>query len=173
MHFAYVMTSDRGETDRLLAGQADRALGQGLHLAGVVQTNTPRPKSHHCDMDVQVLPDGPVIRISQDLGPNARGCALDPAALERAVQAVAPTVTERTDLLIVNKFGKHESEGRGFREIIAQALELGVPVIVGLNAANAAAFEDFTGGMATAVPCRREAVQEWLDTSLAARRSAA
>ena len=173
MHFAYVTTTDRGATDRLLTALAGHAQGRGLHLAGVVQSNTRRPKSHHCDMDVQVLPDGPVIRISQDLGADARGCALDPAALERAVHAVAPTLTQATDLLIVNKFGKHESEGRGFRETIARALELGVPVIVGLNAANAAAFEEFTGGMATPVPCRREAVEDWLDTSLAARRSAA
>ncbi|MTJ03371.1 DUF2478 domain-containing protein [Sediminimonas qiaohouensis] len=173
MHFAYVTTSDRGATDRLLADVAQRALARGLNLSGVVQTNTPRPKSHHCDMDVQVLPDGPVIRISQDLGANARGCALDPEALERAVHAVAPTVTQDTDLLIINKFGKHEAEGRGFRETIAQALALDVPVLVGLNALNAPAFEAFTGGEGGALTPDVEAVEAWLSTCLQERRSVA
>lgn len=173
MHFAYVTTSDRGATDRLLADVAQRALGRGLRLAGVVQTNTPRPKSHHCDMDVQVLPDGPVIRISQDLGKNSRGCALNPEALERAVQAVTPTLTDQTDLLIINKFGKHEAEGRGFRETIAQALALDVPVLVGLNALNSPAFQAFTGGEGVALSSDAGAVEAWLSACLQERRSVA
>lgn len=175
MHFAYVTTTDktdRGATDRLLTEVAIRALRRGLHLSGVVQTNTSRPKSHHCDMDVRVLPDGPVIRISQDLGPNARGCALNPEALERAVHAVAPTLTDRTDLLIVNKFGKHEAEGRGFRETIAQALALDVPVLVGLNALNAPAFDAFTGGEGVGLAHTLESVETWLGQAAMPRRAA-
>ncbi len=38
-------------------------------------------------MDVHILPDGPVLRISEDRGPHARGCRLDAGVLEAAVAA--------------------------------------------------------------------------------------
>ena len=40
MHLAYVMTKDRGATDRLLSELADRLQAQGTAVAGIVQTNT-------------------------------------------------------------------------------------------------------------------------------------
>jgi hypothetical protein len=36
--------------------------------------------------------------------------------------------------LIVNIFGKHEAEGRGFRAVITLTLSMHIPVIVGINA---------------------------------------
>jgi len=161
MQLAYTMAPGRGDTDLILAGLAADLVARGARLCGTVQINTDRDTDGPCDMDVRVLPDGPVLRISQDLGPEARGCRLDPAALESAVALVAARLGADTELLIVNKFGKHEAEGRGFREVIAEALGLGVPVLVGLNSLNRAAFEEFAGGFATQLPPERAALVEW------------
>ena len=65
------------------------------------------------------------------------------------------------DILIINKFGKHEAGGRGFRETIAEALSLDIPVLVGLNAMNEEAFTEFTGGVARQVEAEVEAVWQW------------
>jgi hypothetical protein len=66
-------------------------------------------------MELTVLPRGPALCISQDLGAGARGCQLDPGALERAVARVDMSLAEDApELLIVNKFGKREAEGHGF-----------------------------------------------------------
>lgn len=65
--------------------------------------------------------------------------------------------------LIVNKFGEHEAEGRGFRHVIAQALELGIPVLVGINALNRQAFLDFTGGMAIEITPDKTALVRWAE----------
>lgn len=163
MKIAYVMTSDRGATDRFLFEVAQSAIERGLSLAGVVQKNTPRPKTHRCDMDVQVLPDGPLIRISQDLGLEATGCALNPDALEQSVAAVEEGLSDKTDLLIVNKFGKHEADGRGFRPLIGEALTMDVPVLVGLNEMNRPRFEKFCDGMAQQIKADHATVAEWID----------
>ena len=56
------------------------------------------------------------------------------------------------DVLVLNKFGRHEAEGRGFREVIADAVAREIPVIVGLNELNKAAFMEFSGGMARHLP---------------------
>jgi hypothetical protein len=112
-------------------------------------------------MDVRVLPDGPILRISQDLGRASRGCRLDPAALETAVGLVSASMGPGSDLLIVNKFGKHEAQGRGFRTVIAEALSKGIPVLVGINTLNLPAFEEFAEGLATRLPPEPTALEIW------------
>jgi hypothetical protein len=166
MQLAYTMASATGETDLILAHLAEGLSARGLRLCGTVQINTERITSGPCDMDLRVLPDGPVLRISQDLGAHSRGCRLNPAALETAVGLVAERLVPGIDLLILNKFGKHEAEGRGFREVIGQALDLGVPVLVGVNRLNLAAFEAFAGGLALPLPPRLADLQQWADRTV-------
>jgi len=93
----------------------------------------------------------PTTSFAHQSGPEARGCRLDADALETAAGHVAARLTAGADLLIVNKFGKHEAEGRGFREMMATAVDLNVPVLVGLNGLNRDAFEAFSGGAARQV----------------------
>jgi len=163
MRLAYTMAPGRGDTDLILAGLAADLVTRGLPCCGTVQINTECADAGPCDMDVRVLPDGPVLRISQTLGPSARGCRLDPEALETAVGLVAAGLSSDAGLLIINKFGRHEAEGRGFRDVIGQALAMGVPVLVGLNALNREAFEAFAGGMAIRLPPERAALRAWVD----------
>ncbi|WP_299944405.1 DUF2478 domain-containing protein [uncultured Ruegeria sp.] len=162
MHLAYVTTTDRGATDRLLSAFAEALTDAGTPLAGVVQTNTECADGYKCDMDLKVLPTGETIRISQSLGKNARGCRLDPAELERAVGLVTQSLNNAPRLLIINKFGKHEADGRGFRPIIADALERGIPVLVGLNQLNIERFQEFADGMADALEPDIDRLTDWL-----------
>lgn len=167
MQLAYVDAPLRGETNRLLAGLAGAALRRGLRVCGTVQFNHDQADGHHCDMDVEVLPAGPLLRISQSLGTGARGCRLNPETLEQAVEITRQRMAAGCDLLIVNKFGKHEAEGRGFRAPIAEALGRGIPVIVGVNGLNRAAFEGFSEGLAQLCAPQEAALAAWLDGALA------
>lgn len=161
MKIAYTIASGRGNTDLLLAKIADRLMARGIRPIGAVQINEDREDCPRCDMDLKVLPDGPVFRISQSLGRESRGCRLDPAALEMAVAEVGKGIAGGADILIINKFGKHEASGRGFRETIAEALSRDMPVLVGLNGMNEEAFMEFTGGVASQVEAELEAVWQW------------
>ncbi|MDE3027156.1 MAG: DUF2478 domain-containing protein [Paracoccaceae bacterium] len=161
MRIATVMSEERGRTDRVLAEVAAALLAEGLRVAGVVQTNIDRPGRTHCDMDVRVLPAGPVIRINQQLGEGAHGCRLDSGALEAAVAQVEAGFSGNIDILILNKFGKHEAEGRGFRALIAEALSRDVPVLTGVNHLNAGAFDTFAEGMATPLAADPASILSW------------
>ena len=165
MALAFVKTVERGLTDRLLSDFASHLQARGCILAGVVQTNSDRPGSHHCDMDVRVLPAGPVIRINQMLGEESRGCRLNPVALEEAVALVETGLERSPDLLIINKFGKHEAEGRGFRPLIAEALARGIPILLGVNALNQQAFEEFSDGYAEELASDLEGLILWFEQS--------
>jgi nucleoside-triphosphatase THEP1 len=170
MKLAYVMTEERGATDLLLAQLAERLKARGLRLAGIVQTNTECYDSRLCDMDVQVLPEGETIRISQSLGPGARGCRLNPEALEHAVAQVSRALeaAELPQLMIVNKFGKHEAAGRGLRPVIGEALAAGLPVISGVNTLNETAFQEFSGGVAEKITADLDALEAWAVAALEA-----
>ena len=162
---ATITGTARGQTDRLLAGVAQQLQAEGWPLAGVVQINSERPgrspDASVCDMDLRVLGRPDVIRISQSLGSGSRGCRLDPEGLAHAVALVEQVLETGPRLLILNKFGKAEIEGRGFRAVIAQALGQGVPVLLGLKDLNRAGFEDFAQGMAETLPADPAAVLGW------------
>lgn len=147
MRLGYVSLKGRGATDACLMEVVARLRAAGVDLAGTVQTNPDRAGRDKCDMDLHILPDGPVLRISQDLGNGARGCRLDSGVLETAV-AEAGRRLDGAALLVINKFGKQEAEGRGFVPLIAEALGRGIAVLVGVNALNLPAFAEFTEGMA-------------------------
>ncbi|WP_299775849.1 DUF2478 domain-containing protein [uncultured Tateyamaria sp.] len=172
MQIAYTMAPGRGDIDLILHQVAQSIMNAGHRPAGTAQINTERADAGPCDMDVLVLPNGPRVRISQDLGREARGCRLDPEALENAIGFVQASLPE-SDCLIVNKFGKHEVDGRGFRPVIAEAFALGQPVLVGLNQLNAPAFFEFVGGTARRIDPRAEDIVKWLLSSIDTRRDVA
>jgi len=146
------ITDEAGAADRLLAETAAALEAQGLRLAGAVQQNLDHGPERDCDMDLRILGDeGPVIRISQSLGPCAEGCRLDTGALARAVGRAEAVLARGADVVIVNKFGKQEGYGRGFREFIASALAAGIPVLLAVPSDQLPAFRDFAGDLAEPV----------------------
>ena len=148
MTLFYVSLPGRGQTDACLTAAVRLMQDAGLRLSGTFALETDDPS---CDMQLQVLPDGPVIRINQNLGRQARGCRLDGGALEQAVTEVA-TRTDAAQILIVNKFGKLEAAGRGYVPLIVQALDAERVVLIGVNALNLADLLAFADGMATDLP---------------------
>lgn len=153
---------DRGaDGDLLLASLAQRWQAEGARLAGCVQVNETYDPSCACDMTLRDLASGTDIRISQRLGQHSRGCRLDPAMLTQAVGMAEHSLMQGVDLLILNKFGKMEASGRGFRAIIAQAMEMDVPVLAGLNQANVEAWRAFAGEDAAYLPPEENAVSAW------------
>ncbi|MFD1881829.1 DUF2478 domain-containing protein [Paracoccus pacificus] len=158
-----------GRADALLVAVADRLAAAGVDLAGAVQINTDRGENSPCDMDLRVLGDGPVLRISQNLGGGAEGCRLDTGALETAVGLVGARLDAGAELVILNKFGKHEAAGRGFRTAIAQALEADVPVLLAVPASVMPAFQAFAGDLAVPLGSGEDAVFGWCVDQLTAR----
>jgi hypothetical protein len=163
---AAVSLAGKGETDQFLAQVVALLQARGVRLAGTVQTNSLRPDRPRCDMDLRILPDGPVLRISEDRGALARGCRLHLGALEQAVVEIEARL-DGAGLLVVNKFGKREAEGKGLVPVIALAIGRGIPVLVGVNGLNLAALRDFAGGLLGELPADVAAVVDWAMTHAA------
>lgn len=139
--------------DSALADQALRRVvrqyeSAGRRLAGVAQRDTPRAGRTSCDMTLEELSTGIAIAISQDRGPHARGCRLDLGEMARAIQLASAALLGTPDLLVLNKFGKTEVEGGGFRALIAEAIQQGVPVLIAVPYRNLDSWRAFAGQLA-------------------------
>jgi len=111
---------------------------------------------------VQVLGTDQVITITQDLGPLATGCKLDPAALEDAAIEVDAQLSKASDVLVLAKFGKQERDGQGFRDVIVRALDLDKPVVLSVNPTLEPAFLDFAGEFAQKLPADSVKIADWV-----------
>jgi hypothetical protein len=143
-----IVYSDGKAFEAFLQKAAALMVGEGMKLAGLVQRSQPKPDRRKCDMHLQDLSTGELYGISDDRGPHARGCVLNTDRLAHACQAAELGLSEVTDLLVLCKFGKTEAEGGGFRTLIARALELSVPVLIGVPAINLQPFREFAAGFA-------------------------
>lgn len=143
---ALVYTDATG-ADRVLARLALSLLEREVTLAGLVQHNAPRPGRSRCDMVLEDLGSGRHVAISQDRGPEARGCSLDLGQLLQASMLVEQSLARRPEVVILNKFGKSEAEGGGFRDLIAKVIESGSDLVIAVPWRNIESWRAFMGGL--------------------------
>eukprot|EP01037_Dinobryon_pediforme_P017514 gene17514-17714_t len=157
-----VLHSHEGEEGGLVLAYCARLLkDSGFGVAGMIQTDVPVSGQRKCNMFLEDLSTGQTMCISQFRGNEARGCRLDHAALAQAVVCVEQAVMHRPQLLVLNKFGKEEAQGRGFLPVIAEALSQGIPVLTCVSALNAAVCEQQLGAMRTLLRPRASEILHW------------
>lgn len=153
--------TDTGQAAVLLRRLRDRLLASGKSCAGFLQHDEPacdgRPA---CDMLLESLSSGEWIRISEYRGRFARGCRLDVSELMSALAAAREAVQARPDALIINKFGKTERDGGGFRPLIVDAIELGIPVLIAVPWRNIESWRQFAGDHATELDVNSHALKD-------------
>ncbi|WP_158259900.1 DUF2478 domain-containing protein [Phyllobacterium phragmitis] len=143
-----IVYSNGSEFETFLLEATATMAGEGMRLAGLVQHSRSKPGRTRCDMHLRDLSTGKLYGISEDRGPHARGCVLDTDRLLHACAAAELALSSQTDLLVLCKFGKTEAEGGGFRSLIVKALELPVPVLIGVPMINLAPFRAFADMLA-------------------------
>ncbi len=157
-----VVYTDGLAADKLLAAWGYALRTAGLSVAGLVQFNSFERDPGKCDMAVEELFSGTVLQVSEDRGKEARGCRLDRSKLTEAAGLLLAALEEKPDILVVNKFGKVEAEGEGLRDALAKAVELEVPIVVGVPFRNLDQWRAFVGDMAEECSVDSAQLQRWL-----------
>lgn len=164
---------DQADIDGFLAEIAETLTHRGHRVRGALQTRGEVGGDCRCaDMDLTTLGSNRVFRISQPLGNGARGCRLHPGALAECAAFIEGELDAGADLLILNRFGRGESEGRGFRDLIGKAIALGVPVLLAVRPTYADAWADFGAGLSCDLPMTHAAVLAWFDQTRDTREAA-
>lgn len=160
---------DLGEglaTDILLENIAHQLRDAGLKLVGAVQSNSSAPRRSQCEMTLEDLATGRCTKASEDRGPLARGCRLDASALEDIVGLAASSLKADTALVIINRFGKQEAEGHGFRPMIESAALLDVPVLTAVNRTHLDAWRAFVGEEPLLISSSRKEIERWCEATV-------
>ncbi|MEP5755911.1 MAG: DUF2478 domain-containing protein [Nitratireductor sp.] len=168
---AAIRFGDGDRIDDLLETVARTIGARGCRVAGYLQRETPDGPGCCGVMYLEDIAGGARTRMSQALGAGARGCRLDPQALAEAACRLQASIGPQTDLVVLNRFGKGESDGHGFRSVIAQACELGVPVLTAVRETYRPFWEEFTGGVGALLPPDAEEATRWAVSAASARRS--
>ncbi|MEM9631158.1 MAG: DUF2478 domain-containing protein [Pseudomonadota bacterium] len=134
----------------------------GVSMVGCVQRQLPDGGSCCPISHLEDLASGVSTRITQPLGSGSTGCRLDPGALANAAENLSRQLETRPDVLILNRFGRGESEGRGFRPVIERAVELGIPVLTAVKQRYVPEWEAFSEDMAADLPALPEELMAWL-----------
>jgi len=157
---AGVVSVGREPVDPLLQAAARTLRDMGYRVGGFVQEE--RIADGCCAATyLRDIEDGRSVLITQILGVEAKGCRLDPQRLAEASVGLLDSLDGGIDLLVLNRFGKDEAEGRGFRTVIEKALGLGIPVLFGVREAYAPALEDFAGDYGTTLAPDEAAITAW------------
>ncbi len=154
---------DRDEQpDPPLLAFIEAATRRGARIAGLVQEHA-RPDGVCAIKDVRVrdLVTGATLDIMQDLGRDATGCRVDPAAIATAARWLEAARAAAPNLLVVNRFGRLESEGGGMLAEIGRAFADGVPLIVGVPVRYIAAWDAFACGLDMKLPPTLAAIEGW------------
>jgi nucleoside-triphosphatase THEP1 len=140
---------DKGGSAAAMMRHLAKALShQGVRCAGYVESKIEPTGGGPCDVMLEDLVTRQSLSLSEDRGSCARACRLDASALIEAVGRAEAAIAAGAEVLILNKFGKTEAEGGGFRSAIAAATERGVPVVIGVPRLNLGAWREFSGGLA-------------------------
>lgn len=150
------------DIDRLLMDATAQLAGRGVRLGGLMQVTT-GPRGGSCADSVHVvdLRTNTAYDIWQDRGPCARGCRLDEAGLAEAEFAAHRAIADRVDLLVINRFGRAESLGRGLRGCFEAAVEAQIPVLTAVRAPYDTDWAAFHGGLGVDLDASVEAVVAW------------
>ncbi|AHB49122.1 3-dehydroquinate dehydratase [Hyphomicrobium nitrativorans NL23] len=167
---AIVYQGDQGAAvDALLADIAYDLRASGWKLAGAVQTPA-APRNSRCEMTLEDLATGACVEMSDELGPTASGCRLDTEALEDSVGLATASLDPATRLVIVNRFGKRETDGRGFRSMIESAVAMDVAVLVGVKQVHLDAWKRFVGDEPLMLPHERDRILAWCKDAVGSER---
>lgn len=161
---AAVVYADGVYPDEAMAHAIAPMRDAGMALAGVLQRAPDGLAGRHpCDLLIEDLSSGEVVALAEHRGKEARGCRLDVGLLTEVAEAVVASLhADQPCLLVVNKFGKIEADGGGLRDAIAEAVTMGIPVLVGVPARNLDRWRAFAGQLAVELAPGADAIDGWL-----------
>ena len=157
-----IVYSDGLAADQFISDLGYRIRDAGIAVAGIVQHNKFIRDRTKCNMEVEELGSETVLQLSEDRGKEARGCRLDRGALSEAAALLSASLENGPEIVILNKFGKLEAEGRGLRDALADAVQLGMPIVVGVPYRNIEQWRNFAEGLAEECPINSSRLHEWL-----------
>jgi nucleoside-triphosphatase THEP1 len=143
----------------------NRLLAEDRKVIGVRQCVKEAPNST-CAAQLQTIDSGVCHRITRAPSRQSNGWNIDTEAIDKVANCLAERLNSNLDLVIVNRFGRLESDGGGFCCVIQRALELEIPLLTVVNSLWQQSWHDSTDGLVVTLPANHACVLEWCYSSI-------
>lgn len=162
--------ADGQSVDPLIAGVVQALRTEGAAICGVLQHEAANPGNCCASMYLENISNGVHLRLSQELGSGSQGCRLNPHTLAESSGQLLLEMDEHPDLLVLNRFGKGEAEGHGFRAVLEKAYQLHIPVLIGVKETYRSAWDDFAGEFSRVLKVDSRSVLMWCMQAITEKR---
>jgi nucleoside-triphosphatase THEP1 len=92
---------------------------------------------------------------------NDDECGLDVSALTQTTAIVRNAISERCELMVVEKFGELEQSGKGLIDEILQTIAEGIPLLISVPEAALPVWQERSGELGNVLPFTEQAFQQW------------
>lgn len=157
---AAILDDHSVDADALLDAVVRRLRAAGRRVRGLVMTYP----DGRCECGTMVLVDvdnQARYRVSQPLGSGSVSCRVDPGGFAEASVVLRAALAEAPELVVSNRFGGLEASGEGLASELLELMGAGIPLLTIVSRRHLAAWTQFTGGAATLLPAREQAVLDW------------
>jgi hypothetical protein len=145
-----------------------RLRADGIDVRGLLQEGTEGSTSCCATLFLEDIGSGRQVEIFQNRGRETRGCRLDASGLAEASAWLREAIESRPDVLVLNRFGRQEAEGRGLIDEIGTAVMAGIPVIIPVNEKLLPEWDAFSGGSYDRMPADPDSILQWCRSIVAA-----
>jgi len=158
---AAVVFENGDKVNRLLADFAAGLAAEKVRLGGFIQISEDRGDCGCPDTYVLDLETGVRTKILQDLGAGSQGCRVDSSALAEIGQFVREALNRAPELVVFNRFGRLESEGKGLRDEIGMSVALDIPTLVAVSSRYLADWRAFVAELGDELACEPGDLASW------------
>ncbi len=88
-------------------------------------------------------------------------CGLDISALAETTGVIRNAIDEGVELVVVEKFGEQEQNGKGLIDEVMQTIAEGIPLLISVPHAALPLWQERTGGLGGVVAFDEEAFRQW------------
>jgi len=92
---------------------------------------------------------------------NDDECGLDVSALAETTDIIRNAISDRLDLVVVEKFGELEQKGKGLIDEILQTIVEGIPLLIAVPEAALPLWQERSGELGSVLAFSEEAFQQW------------
>lgn len=143
----------------------DELRAKGINVHGILQ-ETPKeldPKNAGCGVDAIDIKTGDhvaLVRPTQYELDNSV-CSLDLSRLAEASMILRRALDDHADIVVVEKFGKHEKDGGGLSDDLLAVMAEGIPTVVSVPKVEQEAWQTFCGDLSQDLNCDLDQVLSW------------
>ncbi|NVK17347.1 MAG: DUF2478 domain-containing protein [Methylocystaceae bacterium] len=142
---------------------AENLVNRGWHVAGLVQEQAYDSDGQKIGLDAIDIRTGQHLPLSrpskEDL--ETGSCGFDVRLLSETTRVLRAAMDAPADLLVIEKFGEREQDGRGLADEIVSAAMAGIPTLVAVPSSALEVWNEFSGRLGSLIPHDITSLANW------------